>query len=50
MAEFLKTSEALGMKTVYPREFITDFKVIHIVVSDKFYFNQNTVRSKLCKI
>ena len=43
MAEFLKTSEALGMKTVYPREFITDFKIVHIVVSNEFYLDQNTV-------
>ena len=50
MAEFLKTSEAHGMKTVYPTEFIILFKVVHIVVSDNFYFDQNTVRSKLCKI
>ena len=48
MVEFLKTSEAHGMKTVYPREFITDFKVVHIVVYDHFYFDQNAVRSKLC--
>ena len=49
-AEFLKTSEAHRMKTVYPREFIILLKVVHIVVSDNFYFDQNTVRSKLCKI
>ena len=41
------------MKTVYLREFITCFKVVHSVISDNFYFDQITVRSdlkKLCKI
>ena len=31
------SSEALGVKTVYIRELIMEFKVVHIVVSDNFY-------------
>ena len=49
----LSTSEALGLKTVYPREFITNFKVVLNVIFDNFYSDQNTVWSnlkKLCKI
>ena len=47
------TLEALWRKTVYPRDFDTNFKIVHNVVYDNFYFDQNTVRSnlkKLCKI
>ena len=46
---FSATSEALGVKTVYSKEFITKFKVVQNVVSDNFYFDQNTVRSNLKK-
>ena len=43
----MPTSEARGMKTVYPREFITCFKVVHNDISDNFYRDQYTVRSDL---
>ena len=44
MAEICQLpSETLGVKTVYPRELIMKFKVIDNVVSDNFYFDQNTV-------
>ena len=38
MAEFLSTSEALGVKTVYPRELIMNFKVVYKLVSDNNLF------------
>ena len=40
----LPTLETLGVKTVYFKELIMKFKVVHNVVSDNFYCNQNTVR------
>ena len=40
----LPTSEALRVKTVYPRELIMKFKIVYNVVFDNFYFDQNTVR------
>ena len=49
----LPTSEALGVKTVDPREFITQFKVVYNVDFDIIYFDQNTFLSnlkELCKI
>ena len=39
MAEFLSTSEGLGVKTVYPRELIMNFKVVYNVISDNFNSN-----------
>ena len=33
----LPTPEALGVKTVYPRELIMKFKVAYNVVSNNFY-------------
>ena len=53
MQHFLSTSEALGMKTVHLQELITNFKVVYNVISDNFYFDQNTAKSnlkKMCKI
>ena len=46
----LSTSEALGVKTVYLGEFIILFKVVHNIISDNFYFDQNTLRSNLKKL
>ena len=48
-----ETSEALGVKTVNPREFITKLKVVYNVDFDIIYFDQNTLLSilkELCKI
>ena len=36
--------ETLGVNTLYPRELMMKFKVVYNVVSDNFYFDQNTVR------
>ena len=43
----LPTLVTHGGKTVYPREFITEFKDILNVVFDNFHIDQNTVRSNL---
>ena len=44
------TSEDLGVKIVYPREFIMKFKVVHNVVSDNFHFDHKAVGSNLSKL
>ena len=38
------TSEALRVKTVYPRELFMKFKDVYNVALENFYFDQNTVR------
>ena len=45
----LPTSEALEVKTMYTREFITQFKGVHNVISGNFHFDNNTVLSNLKK-
>ena len=43
-SSILPTSENLGVKSVYPRELIIEFKAVYNVVSDKFYLDRNNVR------
>ena len=42
------TSEALRVKTVYPRELIIKFKVAYNVVSDDFCSDQNSSNQFIC--
>ena len=37
-------------ETVYPREFIMNYKVVYNVISDHFHFDHKTVRSNLTKL
>ena len=46
----LPTSEYLEVKTVYPRDLIMKFKVVHNVVSDNFNFDHKTVGSNLTEV
>ena len=45
--DILPPSETVGVKTENPRKFIINFKVVHNVDSDNFYFDQNTVQLNL---
>ena len=40
----LSTSETHGVETEYSRELTIKFKIVHKIISDIFYFDQNSVQ------